>query len=328
MKTKYFLIMALFLCKGIAAQTKAKTVTKKQEATVSKATEATSARMETVFLGDENKGQFSGGCELKSGTLKVGQIINITDDGGKSAQMKITRITDYRKKDDMGRSLDVTSASGPTNELFIELQTADGSKFPNPKGGFSLGVVTQKPVDTMAQVIAELNCALDGKNWKGATFYSSCSYFENGNPLMNEKGPVLILAFKSGQKPDDRQLTFSFKNYSGQIGSVDREKFEVLLSGSADGVAANSELLSNWENGLANTTKGKFLLEISKWEVQGDVIIVSGSFSGVLCSFNPLKKLSGIKTKKMEVTTGRFENIKVKYIKESYETQEKQLKRR
>jgi hypothetical protein len=323
MKKCILLSASLLLFSTLHLSAQIKKTPKKQVANQAAVSSPTSARMEYPFIIDENKGQFNGGCDLKSGELKVGQVLAVTDDKGKTVQMKIASIEDYRKKDDMGRTQKVSVANGPTNELFIEIQTVNGAKF-DGAGGFNLGVIPK--VTTLTQKSSDAICIVDGKEWKGSAFTNSCLFYENGNAFFKEKKPLLILAFMSNQDPDARQMNITIKNFQGKTGTLEKEKFEMVISGSIDGNKDNAQFLSNWTDGLANSSKTKFQLEITKWEIQGDYIIISGNFLGLLYYTNLLKGLTKEKSKSVEVMNGRFENVKVNYYKESYESQEKILK--
>lgn len=287
------------------------------------------ARIEYVFIDGEDKGVYSGGCKVAEGSLKVGQEIRVTDDGGAAFRMKVLKIQDYEQLNDMGQAKEVSVSRG--KNLYLELATLDGKKLTGLKGGFNLGSKGQEEgggVSTVTTGKSFIRCEIDGKEWKGAAFFNSCLYYQNGNAIMKVKHPFLMLAFQASKKPDNRQLTVMIKEFKGTIGKMDKEDMEITFTGSANGSKEKTYMQSNWENGTANTRKTEFTFEITQWEQNGDEATISGVFSGKLYGFNALKKVSNTVEPDAELLNGTFEKIKVKCFSETYSEQEKQLKQK
>jgi hypothetical protein len=327
MKT-FALIASLFfyMMNVSSAQNKANPKAIKKVETNNASSAPLNGRMEYIMIGDENKGEYFGGCVLKSGKLKVGQTVSVTDDAGHLFSLKVVKIKDYNKRNDMGVEQYVTE-TGPSNDLSVDLISTDGKKLDGITGGFNFGSTNGNGKE-MATTKAEANCKLNNIEWFGKTFANSCLYYEHGNPLMNEKNPFILLTFQSAKAPDTRQLNVVIKNFSGQKGIVDKNKLELALSGAEDGSKAKSGLQSNWENGAANTTKTNFNFQITKWELSGDQITISGKFSGKLFGFNPTKVVANTGDSDVDVINGSFENVIVKYFKETYTEQENLLKKK
>ncbi len=327
MKTIALISLSIFCMLNLTqAQTKAKPKVTKATESNNAAPSALSGRMEYIMIGDENKGEYFGSCVLKAGKLKVGQIVSVTDDAGHVFSLKVVKIKDYNKRDEMGVEQFVKE-TGPSNDLSVNLVTLDGKKLNGITGGFTFGVANTTSKE-IAPIKTQASCKLNTVEWLGKTFANSCLYYEHGNPLMNEKKPFIMLTFQSAKVPDTRQLNIVIKNFNGTKGIVDKTKLEIALTGAEDGSKEKSNMQSNWENGAANTTKTDFSFQITKWEVNGNEINISGTFSGKLYGFNPTKKVANTGESNVDVINGSFENVNVRYYKETYAEQENQLKKK
>jgi hypothetical protein len=263
------------------------------------------ARMEYIFVDNEETGQYSGGLAIKEGTLKIGQTITVNDDGGHKYQFTVKEIKDY-DTDNL-----VPQAIGPIS-CFIVIQSTDGRKADQITGGFTFGSEERTASE---KVKHSTTCMLNGKKWHGVNFYKSASYFPTGSALLKMEKPLIILAFKAADLPDNRQLTFQIVNQALKVGKVPYDTFEAGISGSEEGKPEKDCLTSNWKDGQANTIHTPFNLQITKAEKLNNHYIVSGIYEGKLYGFNLFEKMIGKMCGDIALFNGKFENIEVEIIK-------------
>ena len=262
------------------------------------------AMMKYVFIDGEAMGEYTGGIRVEKGIIKVGDTVKPKDEDGVEFSFRIVNIKDYDTNEEV-------QTLGANKDGFIVLHTLDKKKLSRyPKGSFYFGTAKPLPQDVPKVEIGTL-CKVNGLEWKGGNYYNSSVYYPNGNSFMKTTQPYLTISFKSAQKPDDRQITLVHKNAKMGKGVLDKNNFEVLLSGSADGVASNSCLVSNWKNGKANTEKTDFYFEITKFEEKGDHVLVSAKYSGKLFGLNMIKGLIGSSCKDVDIQEGAIKDLKV-----------------
>ncbi len=126
---------------------------------------------------------------------------------------------------------------------------------------------------------AHLTCTLNGKAWKGNAAVGGQLYYAKGITGMYGGLPYCSLAFSSTDAPDNRQMTIAFKNFPGKTGVYNKDKLEVLLSGSATGDVKKAELQGHKIPAQATD----FSLTISDWKVtKATEVVISGTLSGTL----------------------------------------------
>ncbi len=262
------------------------------------------AEIKYVFIDDENVGKYSGGIRIDVGIIKVGDILNPTDENGLEYTFKVISLED----NDMNVSVKSLSAG---KDGFVVLQTPDKKKVnQNPTGSLFFGNNKKKSSEMPTSEIGT-TCMIDGVSWNGVNYYKSSSYFPKGNNLVNTTQPYLVISFKSGQNPDDRQFTFIHKDAKVGLGILNIKNFEIVISGSSDGFPDNSCLVSNWKNGVANTQKTDFYFEITRFEDKTDYIILSAKYSGKLYGLNLFKGLAGDSCKDITIKNGEINNLKI-----------------
>jgi len=263
------------------------------------------AEMKYVFIDGEAEGKYAGGIKIESGSISIGDILRPTDEAGVEFVLKVLEIHDY--------DLDIAVKTlGPGKEGFFVLQTLDKKKLvKNPKGSFSFGAIKNDHTNGEKTNTIGTICMMDGKEWKGNNYYKSSTYFPKGNPLVKTTKPYLILSFKAAQSPDDRQLTLIYKEAKPGVGILDKQHYELVLSGSKDGIPENACLISNWKDGAANTQKTDFHFEITKFEDKGDHIMLSAKYSGKLFGLNLFKGLIGASCQDVMIKDGVINNLKV-----------------
>lgn len=263
------------------------------------------AEMKYVFIDGEDKGIYTGGIKIKSGIINVNDVIKVVDDGGNNFELKVLEIQD-NDTDESAKSLSAGK------EGFLVLETIDKKKIDRIVGGFHMGSnqLNNKANENNLKNIAT-KCKLDGKAWQGVNYFKSSSYFPTGNSLLKTSQPYLIISFKSSVGKDNRQITLINPNFKTGKGILNKNSFEIAISGSEDGNPANSCIASNWEGGNANTKHSDFYFEFTKWEDKGSYILCSGIYHGKLYGFNPMKGLTGTLCKDVTITEGSFEDLKV-----------------
>lgn len=263
------------------------------------------AEMKYIFIDGEAEGKYTGGIKIESGSISIGDILRPTDEAGVEFVLKVLEIHDY--------DLDIAVKTlGPGKEGFFVLQTLDKKKLvKNPQGSFKFGAINSGHKNDEKSNAIGTTCMMDGYSWKGNNYYKSSTYFPKGNPLIKTTKPYLILSFKAAQSPDDRQLTLIHKEAKPGVGILDKQHYELVLSGSKDGIPENACLISNWKDGAANTQKTDFHFEITKFEDKGDHIILSAKYSGKLFGLNLFKDLIGASCQDVMIKDGVINNLKV-----------------
>jgi hypothetical protein len=154
---------------------------------------------------------------------------------------------------------------------------------------------------------AELTCKLNGKEWKGVAGAGGQLYYAKGITGMYGGLPYMSIAFSATESPDNRQLTISFKNFPGKTGMYNKEKVEVLLSGSPTGDAKKAELQGHKIPAQATD----FSITISDWKMTtATEIVASGTLSGTL---------KGVfDAPDVKIENGVFTNLKIILYSEKY----------
>ena len=262
------------------------------------------AEIKYVFIDDENSGKYSGGIRVDEGTIKVGDILKPRDENGSEYTFKVISLDDS----DLNASVKGLDAG---KVGFVVLQTPDKKKLhQNPSGSLVFGLPKNNSAELTGAAMGT-TCIMDGNAWHGDNYFHSSSYFPAGNSLVNTTQPYLIISFKSGRKPDDRQFTFVHKDAEPRVGLLDTKNFEMVISGSQDGIKENACIVSNWKNGQANTQKTDFYFEVTRFEEKGDHILLSAKYSGKLRGLNFLVGLTGATCKDITIQNGEINNLKI-----------------
>lgn len=154
---------------------------------------------------------------------------------------------------------------------------------------------------------AELSAQLNGKSWKASGFFHSHLFYSKGIARMNEGKPFLMLAFKSANAPDNRQVNFQVIEFKEQVGLVDAQSLEISLSGAEDGQSTSSAMQGNG----TKDSRTPFSFEVTEWKrLSPDEAVISGKFSGTLKGFFGSPDAS--------FQDGSFSNVKVKVFNDKY----------
>jgi hypothetical protein len=154
---------------------------------------------------------------------------------------------------------------------------------------------------------AELTCAINGKEWKGSGNAGGQLYYAKGITGMYGGLPYMIIAFSAADAPDNRQLTISFKNFPGKTGVYNKDKLEVLLSGSSTGDPKKSELQGHKMPAQATD----FSLTINEWkQITATEVVASGTLGG---------SLKGVfDAPDVKIENGIFSDLKIRLYSEKY----------
>ncbi len=163
------------------------------------------------------------------------------------------------------------------------------------------------PASPEAAKTAVLAFTINGKEWKGNAAVGGQLYYAKGITGMYGGLPYMSLAFSAMDAPDNRQLTISFKNFPGKTGVYNKDKVEVLLSGSPTGDAKKAELQGHKLPAQATD----FTITISDWKVTtATEIVASGTLSGTL---------KGVfDAPDVKIENGVFSNLKIILYNEKY----------
>ncbi len=191
--------------------------------------------------------------------------------------------------------------------LFLSCGNNSPATSSNSEAIAETGSTIATPVPAPVAKTAELTCKLNGKDWKGSAGAGGQLYYAQGITGMYGGLPYMSIAFSSMEAPDNRQLTISFKNFPGKTGMYNKDKVEVLLSGSATGDTKKAELQGHKIPAQATD----FSLTISDWKVTtATEVVASGTMSGTL---------KGVfDAPDVKIENGVFSNLKIRLYSEKY----------
>ena len=265
-----------------------------------------------MYLG-EKETELNGGMEIKNGTIKKGDKIDIYAPTGRKFTAVITRISGEGNREvsqikagEYGY-FDLKFTENPsTGKDYI---TKDYKVYP---AGFKVNSSEMK-ADADAKTAASVNfkSKLNGKTWNAKVNYKGASFWKKGVKGLLEK-PYLQLQFASLQTPDERLITIQVLYPKETPAKYASKDLEVNFSGTPDGNTAHTEMYG-FVSGKGNTD---FSLEITKWQkVSATKAIISGKISGDLKEV----KLLGTQKQIHRFSDGVFENVEVEVFNEVYD---------
>ncbi|MFN0174308.1 MAG: hypothetical protein ACKVU0_06660 [Saprospiraceae bacterium] len=266
------------------------------------------ALLSIVFVSNEDIGEYLASATIEKGQIKIGDEVDGVGKDGKRFSFKVTRMDISHQPVEIAKVGD---------RPFLLLQTngkASGfneSYYIVEKGGSFPGNATTAASTEANLNKAEFTANVNGKPWSGAGFFNSALFYTKGNPYLNTDKPVLVLAFKSIQSPDNRQLNIHVKGFVPKTGTIPLETLDVMLTGASSGKDTDSQVASNYNEGNATAGKTPFKVEITKWEMaSADEAIISGKVSGTM------HRLFARENDVLE--NGSFSNVRVKVFNEKY----------
>lgn len=301
--TILFLALTCFLfvqgaCQSNNKQTQPKKAANKPAtAPAAKSAGLLNAKIGAVYAKEGKPGVFDVDIRVKEGEVKTGDKVDVVSADGKRFAFTVTHMRNPYE--------DIKKADKESGTVYIILEGPADAKFDadfalvNPGGGSAAA-----PVASTAKFTATLN----GKPWKGKDFPYSFSLFKKGVKNMAGNKPYLMLAFKSMDAVDDRQLTLMVFTDDPKPGVYTKEKLEVLLSGSPVGDTKKPEM---WGYKYPGSATGSLQLEITSYKETGKgKAKISGKISG------QFTKILGKAT--MQVENGVFTDLEVDVYNEQY----------
>lgn len=275
-------------CQSNNKQNKPKSTANKPAA-AAKAVAPLTAKIGAVYAKQGKPGVFDVDIQVKEGEVKTGDKVDVVAADGKRFSFTVTHMRNPFE--------DIKKADNEMGTVYILLEGPADAKFDADFVLVSPGAAAKAPVVSAARFTATLN----GQPWKGKDFPYSFSYFKKGVKNMADNKPYLMLAFKSMDAVDDRQLTIMIFTPALKPGIYTKEQLEVLLSGSPTGDPKKTEM---WGYKYPQTTAGELTIEITAYkETSADKALISGRING------KFKKALG--NGEMTITNGQFTDLPV-----------------
>lgn len=249
---------------------------------------------------EKTPGLFQVDMYLESGTIKVGDKIDVVTPEGTSYSFLVTRMRspfeDIKKADaEMGTFY--IYLQGPQNAVFTKYATF------LPAGGKPSANNNKNAKSSSF----DFTSVLDGKTWNAISVTTN-TFYKKGLAKMYDEKPFLLLSFKAAVAPDERHLDIVLITNNPKPGKYTLADMQILLSGSPVGDKKKDELFGYK---YPQTSAGNVVLEITSYKESGNgTAVISGKISG------PLRKVFGIGSKKME--NGVFTDVKIYVEKERH----------
>ncbi len=299
----FFIGLSCFLSVETACQSNSKqnkpapAASKPVASPAAKSGEAVNAKIGAVYAKDGKPGVFDVDIRVKEGLVKTGDKVDVVSADGKRYSFTVTHMRNPYE--------DIKKAGPESGTVYIILEGQADVKFDadfalvNPGGQAGAAPVVST---------AKFNATINGQPWKGKDFPYSFSLFKKGVKNMAGNKPYLMLAFKSMDAVDDRQLTLMVFTADPKPGVYTKEKLEVLFSGSPVGDINNPEM---WGYKYPGSASGGLQLEITAFKGTGNgKALISGKLSG--------KFVKVLGKGEMTVGNGVFNNLEVDVYDEQY----------
>ncbi|HRG23692.1 MAG TPA: hypothetical protein PLL23_04845 [Chitinophagaceae bacterium] len=299
----FFIGLSCFLsvetaCQSNNKQNKPKTQANKPAAApAAKSGGPLNAKIGAVYAKEGKPGVFDVDIRVKEGVVKTGDKVDVVSADGKRFAFTVTHMRNPYE--------DIKMADKEAGTVYIILEGPADAKFDadfalvNPGGGAGVAPAVST---------AKFNATINGKPWKGKDFPYSFSLFKKGVKNMAGNKPYLLLAFKSMDAVDDRQLTLMVFTADPKPGVYTKEKLEVLLTGSPTGNTKKTEM---WGYKYPASATGGLQLEITSYQETGKgKARISGKLSG------QFTKILGNGT--MPVENGVFSELEIDVYDEQY----------
>lgn len=253
-----------------------------------------------IFIGNSNK-EFFGSIEIKSGTIRKNDKIDIYAETGRKFQATIKKIT--------VENVEVASAKAG-EEVTIDFETTEDATTGKdylrkgykvyPKD-FKLTVVKTNNITGYPD---KFNAKIAGKPYRAASFNNG--YYVKGIKGFAYDLPFIQFSFVNNDTTDTRSLLVHIYNPKEGTASYGTESTELNFSGAFDGIKDHEKIY-----GYLKGSKEKFTITITKWQrVSSEKIIVSGTMEGTI-----RQVLGGKET--LTIEKGSFENIEATvYLKQ------------
>jgi len=233
----------------------------------------------SMYPGDKET-EISGSLKVVSGVLKKGDKIDIYAPTGRKFSATVLSLTslDYKELAQQKAGADVLVklrfTENPTTGK--DYLTSGYKVYP---AGFNVNTTAIKEEQQKNVAASQKFTALiNKKQYRATAPAANNQYWPNGNSMLKQKQPVLLLQFTSRDAPDDRILTIMLYNPKNAPATYGAKELEVNFSGSEDGSKENT-MLYGFNLGKATTN---FQLQITEWQQSGDRLMLSGKIQGDL----------------------------------------------
>jgi hypothetical protein len=260
-----------------------------------------------IYTGDTNK-DFFGSVEIKSGTLKKTDKLDIYAETGRKFEVVIKKITAGGKEVQSAKAgqtvtIDfVTSEDATTGNDYLR----KGYKV-YPKG-FKATVVKTNNITGQPD---KFTATLDGRPYRAASFNNG--YYKKGIKGFAYDMPFLQLSLVNNDTTDTRSFVLQVFNPKEMPATYGPESSELNFSGAADGKKEHAKVY-----GYVKGAKEKFTIIITKWEKKANgKLLVSGKMEGNITQVLGKKEI-------LKLENGVFENVEVSIFTQQ-ETLQKKL---
>lgn len=253
-----------------------------------------------VFNGETNK-EFFGGIEIKSGSIKKNDKIDIYAETGRKFQATIKKIT--------LKGAEVASAKAG-QEVTIDFETAEDATTGKDylRKGYKVYPKDFKPTVVKSNNITgfpdKVTALVAGKPYRAASFNNG--FYKKGIKGFAYDLPFIQFSFVNNDTTDTRSFLVHIYTPKEGTASYGTESTELNFSGAVDGIKDHEKIF-----GYLKGSKEKFTITITKWQrVSSEKIIVSGTMEGTI-----RQVLGGKET--LTIEKGSFENIEATvYLKQ------------
>lgn len=261
-------------------------------------TQAQSFTGETGYIYTGNSGkEFYGTIDIKSGTLKKTDKLDIFAATGRKFQARIKKMTIDGNEVQSAKAGDyvtidfITTEDATTGPDYLRkgYQVLPGDF---KKGGNSTANASGYP--------DKFTATLGGKAYRAACFNNG--YYPKGIKGMAYNAPFIQFSFVNNSSIDTRSFLVQVFNPAAAPATYATANTEVNLTGSEDGKKEHEKIY-----GYVKGAKENFTIQITKWEQQNNGrIIVSGKMAGTLTQV-----LASGKKEVLQLENGVFENVEV-----------------
>jgi hypothetical protein len=267
------------------------------------------ALVSIVFVSNDYMGEYNASAIIEKGQIKTGDEVDAVGKDGKRFSFKVSKM-------DISHQPVEIAKVGDRPFLTLQIQGKapgfDQGYYIVDKGASYPGsAAATAPATEATPTKADFTAKVNGKAWSGTGFFNSALFYAKGNSYAGTEKPLLVLAFKTNQSPDNRQLNIHVKGFEAKTGVLPISTLEITLSGAESGKATESQIASNYKDGNATMAHTPFMVEITEWKsVSADEAIISGKVSGKL--YRTFSKENDV------LENGSFSNVRVKVFNEKY----------
>lgn len=253
------------------------------------------ATIKAVYPDKDPAFNFQSDVMVESGTIKTGDKIDAVSADGKRYTFTVVKIRNPYEE--------IKSADNNSGTVYLHLKGPKDAMFNTNFSFVNTGGAAPAANSGVKSTDGMFTAQIDGAAWSGNGFYNSHLFYKKGVKQVNNGKPVLMLAFKATQAPDDRQLTIVITTGDAKPGVYAGEQIELLMSGSPTGDKKNPEM---YGHKYPDYRGSNLKIEITSYKENGNgTATMSGKISG------SLKRSLGSPKQEIVITNGSFENVTV-----------------